>query len=243
MKKVMAIMLIVACCFVARGESEMFTLDTRDGKRVTDRAETIRWSGLWEGDSSATVVVTLNNKSLVNYKTGEGEIAWDELEPGTYTFKHMTFQNGIRMGPPLTATFEIVKETETTATGVPYQWLVDWWLAEPDVSREAYEAAALTDYDGDGFEAWQEYVAGTDPDDSESVFSTGIEIVDGSVVISWTQPIYEENPVERAYTVQQLVDGEWKDVLVTQDANEIEIAKPDTSEAEVWLYRVKVDLL
>ncbi len=241
MKKVMAIMLSVVCCFVARGESEMFTLDTRDGTRVTDRAETIRWSGLWEGDSSATVVVTLNNKSLVNYETGEGEIVWGELEPGTYTFKLMTFQNGTRVGPPLTATFEIVEETETTATGVPYKWLVDWWLVEPDVSREVYETATLMDVDGDGFVAWQEYVAGTDPNDPNSVFSTGIEIVDGGVVISWTQPI-EEDAVQRVYTVQQLVDGEWKDVLVTQDASEMEIVKPDTSEAGLWLYRVKVHL-
>ncbi len=240
MKKVMAMMLSVACCFAAMGESEMFTLDTRDGTRVTDRAETIHWSALWSGDSNAMVVVTLNNKSLVNYETGEGEIVWDELEPGTYTFKHMTFQDGIRVGVPLTATFEIVEETRT---GVPYQWLEDWWLVKPGVSREVYETAALMDVDGDGFVAWQEYVAGTDPNDPNSVFSTGIEIVDGGVVISWTQPTDGEDTVERAYTVQQLIDGVWKDVQVTQDASEMEIAKPDTSEAGVWLYRVKVNLL
>ena len=58
---------------------------------------------------------------------------------------------------------------------------------------------------------WQDYVAGTDPTNTASVFSAAIEMVDGIPQITWS-PDLNSNGVERIYTIwgkESLTDAEW----------------------------------
>lgn len=70
----------------------------------------------------------------------------------------------------------------TTTNGTPYPWLDDYY--DGLVTSEDYEAQDITDTDGDGFLAWQEYQLGTDPTNAlsllaitEAVLATGNEFV------------------------------------------------------------------
>lgn len=60
------------------------------------------------------------------------------------------------------------------------------WLDEMGVVGNNAEERALSDQDGDGFAAWQEYHAGTDPTDPDSCFTIrSFEISGSTVTLSW----------------------------------------------------------
>jgi hypothetical protein len=62
---------------------------------------------------------------------------------------------------------------EVTSQGTPYAWLISYgWTNN-------FEAAALADTDQDGLPAWQEYVAGTSPVNSDSVLRVQCERLSG----------------------------------------------------------------
>ncbi len=86
----------------------------------------------------------------------------------------------------LTATFT----EQTTANGTPY-----WWLAQYGLTN--YEADAVLDQDSDGMQTWQEYIAGTDPTNSNSVLKLTDFVLSGErMKISWP------GVQNRAYTFQ-----------------------------------------
>ncbi len=70
----------------------------------------------------------------------------------------------------------------TSNHAVPHAWLDGInaaWSSD-------YEAAALTDHDGDGIPTWQEYWTGTNPLDRSSVFKIDSITIDGTeVVLEW----------------------------------------------------------
>ena len=72
--------------------------------------------------------------------------------------------------------------TTTTEVSVPYAWLDAYGLA----TDGDYEAAAKADADGDGYAAWQEYVAGTSPTNAASVFLAVIAMSNGVPFVTWT---------------------------------------------------------
>lgn len=97
-----------------------------------------------------------------------------------------------------------VAETSTTPVPVPYVWLDSFSL----VSGSDYEAAGLGDSDGDGFDAWEEYVAGTEPTNDASFFRADLVMVNGVLVVEWTPDL----GAERTYTVfgkTSLGDATW----------------------------------
>lgn len=60
-----------------------------------------------------------------------------------------------------------------------------WWLAQYGLTN--FDADAMADADGDGLLSWQEYVAGTDPTNTASVFKiTGSETTPHGTSIRWT---------------------------------------------------------
>ena len=73
------------------------------------------------------------------------------------------------------------------------------------------EDAAALDVDGDGFTAAQEYLAGTDPTDADSVLLTGLEFPEGRPEVTWT-PDLEEARVYRVLAKKALDDEKWTDV-------------------------------
>jgi hypothetical protein len=72
--------------------------------------------------------------------------------------------------------------TENLATnGAP-----EWWLHAYYPASNNFDAVALSDTDGDGLQAWQEYLAGTNPTNLDSVFRiTSIARMDHDLLIHW----------------------------------------------------------
>jgi hypothetical protein len=94
---------------------------------------------------------------------------------------------------------------QRTAHSTPYQWLDDYRL----VVGGDYETADMSDTDGDGHTAWQEYVAGTNPTNSLSVFHAKIDKVGGQMSVYWTPDLTGAVP-SRVYSVfgtGTLLDG------------------------------------
>ena len=114
---------------------------------------------------------------------------------GTYASAYSAYDAGMRAE---------VLETSTTPVPVPYAWLEAFNL----VSGSDYEAAAFSDSDGDGFDAWEEYVAGTVPTNRDSFFMSEIVVVNGTPVIKWIPDL----EAARTYTVfgkTNLGDSAW----------------------------------
>ena len=57
------------------------------------------------------------------------------------------------------------------------------------------------DAQGNDMYVWQDYVAGTDPTDTNSVFTAKIEMVDGAPVITWSPELSPEQSDLRTYTI------------------------------------------
>ena len=107
-------------------------------------------------------------------------------------------QNPLRLVMDQPRLVRAVVAPDLAALGTPHAWLAGFgWTNEFDV-------AELADTDGDGMAAWQEYVAGTLPDDASSRFviagTAGAEAV---AIELATQP-------GRAYTIEwaDRLDGE-----------------------------------
>jgi hypothetical protein len=96
-------------------------------------------------------------------------------------------------------------DAQVTARGTPYAWLSDHGL----VANGNYEAADLADGDGDGFAAWQEYVAGTDPTEALSVFRATLSQLDGQMLIHWTPDLTNAEParIYSVYGTSSLLNG------------------------------------
>jgi len=94
--------------------------------------------------------------------------------------------------------------TTTTLVPVPYTWLDQFGLA----TGGNYETAANLDADGDGFTAWQEYVAGTVPTNGLSLFEAMILMSNGVPFVTWTPDL----GTARLYTVEgkaSLTNAAW----------------------------------
>lgn len=75
------------------------------------------------------------------------------------------------------------KSTSRTPVPVPYEWIDD----QCDVTRDLmgdYELAAES-VGANGYKLYNSYVAGLEPTDPKSKFSTKIEFKDGKPVVSW----------------------------------------------------------
>jgi uncharacterized repeat protein (TIGR02543 family) len=91
-----------------------------------------------------------------------------------------------------------------TSQGVPWLWLDGHGI----VSGGDFEAAAETDSDGDGYPAWQEYLAGSDPTNITSVLKAMIGVDGSSPLVSWSPDLRPD----RIYTVvgkTNLTDTAW----------------------------------
>lgn len=89
-----------------------------------------------------------------------------------------------------------VADAQVTALGTPYAWLDQYGL----VGGSNYEAADAADADGDGLATWQEYVAGTVPTNSASVFLATLQITDGQMGVYWMPDLTNASPA-RVYSV------------------------------------------
>ncbi len=98
---------------VASAVSSALLLDTREGPFESDGAETLTYSGLWDGNSNSVVTIAqacdtpcTTNGALVSGLNGEGEWSWTAQYDGTYTLTHVTIADGVT-GKVETATFVV----------------------------------------------------------------------------------------------------------------------------------------
>jgi len=88
-----------------------------------------------------------------------------------------------------------------------------WWLAEFYAETNDFDSLALSDSDGDGLAAWQEFLAGSDPTDPHSRFEfsrSGVSTA-GFPVLIWP------DVSDRVYSVYRAINlrGEWVELPVT----------------------------
>ncbi len=153
----------------------------------------------------------------------DGQTGWREvsvkLGAGTHaliwTFRK-DFMDGDDVGEDC-GWVDGVAWTPTVVAGdasIPVSWFENQGLVAMGGTAEA---AAAADPDGDGHTTADEYVAGTDPNDPDSVLRASIEIVDGRPVVTWTPDLLGE----RKYRVlgKKTLDPaeEWTDVTDEAD--------------------------
>jgi hypothetical protein len=123
---------------------------------------------------------------------------------------------------------QVTWEPTVADGGVPVAWLDELGLTAGTDS----EAAATFDVDGDGLTAAQEYLAGTDPTDPDSLLTMGLRIENGQPIISWF-PDLEGARDYRIWAKRNLMDEDWEDVT--------NVAAPMA--AGFQFYRVSVSFL
>lgn len=146
---------------------------------------------------------------------------------GAHTFKWEYAKDGdTSVGQDSAWIADVVWTTATATTAIPvaFSWL-NQYPPMLGVAGGDYEAAALEDVDGDGHLAWQEYVAGSNPTNRESVLRTWITAGNGGPQVTWTPDL----GTARVYTVYgrtNLTDGAWG---VTNGASRffrVKVARP-----------------
>ena len=118
-------------------------------------------------------------------------------------------------------------ETETfnTPVRVPYSWLACYMQSmgftpsgggsatgDATYSFADYAAAAETTKTtarGQTISVWQDYVAGTDPSNSNSVFTASVSVTNGIPYISWTPDLGTDERDYIIYGRENLQDGSW----------------------------------
>ena len=140
--------------------------------------------------------------------------------------------------PPSTDTgfVNIIAEVKGGCVAVPLSWAE----AFPDFTKmygsEFVPALASKTgkRDGAGNEmlVWQDYVAGTDPTDSNDVFRASVTMKEGKPLISWSPELKPEEAALRKYTVwgkAKLSDAKWSEV-------------PEGSEGDYNFFKVSVEM-
>lgn len=100
------------------------------------------------------------------------------------------------------------------SAAIPVSWFENQGLVAMGGTAEA---AASADPDRDGLTTAEEYVAGTDPNDTSSTFRADIEIVDGRPVVTWTPDLLGERAYRTLGTKSLGADAQWDDVTDIDD--------------------------
>lgn len=105
-----------------------------------------------------------------------------------------------------------VKVSKPDTFDVPSDWLANYGLLRDGYQDYAQNLPTKT-FGGRPFYAWQDYVVGTNPTNTESVFKATISIVDGKPVVDWDPKLTPEEAARRTYTVYGCSElgGEWYD--------------------------------
>ena len=106
------------------------------------------------------------------------------------------------------AAFITAAAVTATPVPVPFAWVEQYPVLLSQAGGD-YEAAALADADGDGYAAWQEYVAGSNPTNVASAFTAVMAVSNGVPRVAWTPDL----GTVRVYTVEgrtNLTAGVWE---------------------------------
>jgi hypothetical protein len=97
--------------------------------------------------------------------------------------------DGTNIGAPATYTFTNVQSDHTLAANfaaiLAANNTPEWWLYQQNTNWAAnFNAAALSDPTGKGMAVWQDYIAGTDPNNAASVFALSVALSNGQTVVT-----------------------------------------------------------
>jgi hypothetical protein len=173
----------------------------------------------------------------------EGENQSFAIVPDSYWHVDEVFANGVSLGAVLSHTFSNVVENglihatfaQNMVTNAPVPVPEEWLAGYGWTNNFAF--AVTNDFDGDGFAAWEEYVAGTSPLDRSSVFRiTQIRSSEGDLQITWAPSM-----AGRRYRLMRAdtPGGAWSEVGVL-DGPADTLTVPAT--AATGMFRVEVAL-
>ncbi|WP_372795769.1 hypothetical protein [Pontiella sp.] len=146
----------------------------------------IRSAGcMFQGANSADFSDAVTLYTLTTNNTVMAE--WNEFSVTNATaFRYVRFQTGGSFNKINTmAELDFIKTTDFTVNGTPKYWLDRYYDVLAEFGGD-YDAADLSDTDGDGLRAWEEQVAGTDPtDDLSALLITGGSSTESGLVLTW----------------------------------------------------------
>lgn len=99
--------------------------------------------------------------------------------------------------------------TNEHAAPVPYAWLLDNGLVRSGDSASAFNAAAMTDTDGDRMQAWEEYLAGTDPNDASSLLRIHLSMDESLRLVLSGSPPLAAGYAHQILGKTNLLDAHW----------------------------------
>lgn len=196
------------------GWTTHLSLDCREGSKVADSSHTLVYDAAWYA-GGVTAKITANGQEIVSGTAGsyawkpssEGDYlltlnVYDTLGE-VVGAESVWFDRMAGSGEDNNYTDAVVGKDVTgldEPVTVPATWVTDFLVqhygtGKVDAFRQLFGgdlAGALakpTGKQGLGGEVrtvWDDYVAGTDPTDPASVFTTTIAIIDGKVVLDWS---------------------------------------------------------
>lgn len=112
-----------------------------------------------------------------------------------------------------------------------------WWLAAHGMTNGGWDAGALSDTDGDGAPAWEEFVADTDPNDSASRFEIRMFRDAGGRLIEFV------SSTSRTYTLDFTPDASsgdaWTPIAAIARGSNLTTTVAATNEPPAGLYRIR----
>lgn len=162
-----------------------FTVSGKGRLTYTIKAESYSWNN--------TTTITVDGTQTLNYGYNQLQgTAYEETFTNTFT---ESIQHTIRITHAVNnfnyfydeqvelsnLSWTPQKDETATPIPVPYEWLK---LHYPTLTKDIdLERAAASDQDGDGYQTYQEYLLGTDPNDTTSAFMATITIENGIPII------------------------------------------------------------
>ena len=208
--------------FLARTATGAFLTNTVSGQSVSTR----NFVRLVKG-GTRTISLELNGGTgadSVSAPYGAALSAPDDIAKPDFTFAGWFADEALTVPyafttMPLT-NFTIYAKWMRSATAThhtPYSFLDMVWEklqtnAVPPATEAEYESFADSASPfGKSVPLWQDFVAGTDPEKTNDIFTASISFTNGQVVISWS-PNLNTNGIVRTYTIlgkTNLVDQAW----------------------------------
>jgi len=187
------------------------------------------------GPTSNTAAVAINPTNSGNFVSGiwNGAVSVSQAATNVFLKTYDSLGNSGTSG-----VFSVVQPTKTSL-GTPYLWLDQYSL----VTNANYVAADLTDTDKDGYTAWQEYVADTNPTNAASL----LRIVAVSNLPPW-KIYFEGSSTGRQYTLSwttNLFSGSWTNdpsQLPVWGHGGIDVLTDTNTSAKARFYRLEVTI-